>query len=293
MSRIESEFGKERETGVFSVKPKYYIFSEGEKTERKYFKNLNKSILSKNVEIINILRDYAKSGNSNPSDIINLIDELLVVDDDEITIKELKSKLRNWGHECNRDIQNILNTITSSYKDKKVFKYKELKKIVFELFSGEIYSDLSKNFMKYLLWQNCTFSPITDKICLVVDRDNKSFSKEQYNEVTNFRRKNNIDFYVSNPCFEFWLYLHFREVEKENPIDLLKNKYVTSDKRYIEDKLHELCGYTKTKINFALFESNIKKAIKREKDYEENIIGLENKLGTNVGKLVNEIINIK
>ena len=105
MSRIESEFGKERETGVFSVKPKYYIFSEGEATERKYFKNLNKSILSKNVEIINVLRDYAKSGNSNPSDIINLIDELLIVDDDEITIKELKSKLKNWGHECDRDIQ--------------------------------------------------------------------------------------------------------------------------------------------------------------------------------------------
>ena len=200
MSRIESEFGKERETGVFSVKPKYYIFSEGEATERKYFKNLNESILSKNVEIINVLRDYAKSGNSNPSDIINLIDELLIVDDDEITIKELKSKLKNWGHECDRDIQEILNIITSSYKDKKAFKYKELKKIIFELFSGEIYSDLSKNFMKYLLCQNCTF-----KICLVVDRDNKSFSKEQYNEVTTFCRKNNVDFYVSNPCFEFWL----------------------------------------------------------------------------------------
>ena len=147
--------------------------------------------------------------------------------------------------------------------------------------------------MKYLLCQNCTFSPITDKICLVVDRDNKSFSKEQYNEVTTFCRKNNVDFYVSNPCFEFWLYLHFRDVEKENPTDLLKNKYVTSDKRYIEKKLNELCGYTKTKINFALLESNIKKAIKREKNYEENIIGLENKLGTNVGKLVDEIINIK
>lgn len=215
MSRIESEFGKERETEVFSVKPKYYIFSEGEETERKYFKNLNKSMLSKNVEIINVLRDYAKSGNSNPSDIINLIDELLIVDDDKITIKELKNKLRNWGHECNRDIQYILNMIASTYRDKKVFKYKELKKIVLELFSGEIYSDLSKNFMKYLLWQNCTFSPITDKICLVVDMDNKSFSKEQYNEVTTFCKKIMLIFMLVTHVLNFGYIFIFVKLKKK------------------------------------------------------------------------------
>lgn len=291
MSRIETDFGKERNSGIFSVKPKYYIFSEGDITERKYFKKLNTSILSKNVEIINVLRDYVNVGGSNPSNIIKLIEELLVVNSNEITVKELKNKLKNWGHENNKDINSILELITKKYKDNRIIKYKELRKLVFEFFSGEIYLDLSENFMKYLSWQDITYSPLTDKICLVVDRDHGSFSKEQYNNVHNFCKNNNIGYYVSNPCFEFWLFLHFREIEKEKYDELLKNKFITSDKRYIESRLHNLCGYTKTKFNFSRFEPYINDAIMREKNYEENIIGLENKLGSNVGKLVNEMIN--
>lgn len=293
MSRIETEFGKERNSGIFSVKPKYYIFSEGDITERKYFKKLNTSILSKNVEIINVLRDYVNVGESNPSNIIKLIEELLVVNSNEITVRELKNKLKNWGHEYNKDINSILELITKKYRDNKIIKYKELRKFVFEFFSGEIYLDLSKNFMKYLSWQDITYSPLTDKICLVVDRDQESFSKEQYNNVYNFCKNNNIGYYVSNPCFEFWLFLHFREIEKEKHDIFLKNKFISSDKRYIENKLHDLCGYTKTKFIFSRFEPYINDAIRREKNYEENIIGLENKLGTNVGKLVNEMINKK
>ena len=293
MSRIETEFAKERKSGNNLIKPKYYIFSEGDVTERKYFKKLNKSILSKDVEIINILRDYACVGESNPSDIIKLINELLIVNSDEITIKELKNKLKNWGHEYSKDINSILESITSKYGDNKIIKYKDLKKLIFDLFSGEIYVDLSKNFMKYLSYQDFTYSPLIDKICLVVDRDKDSFLKSQYDEVSNFCETNNIGYYVSNPCFEFWLYLHFREIEKEKNVDLLKNEFVTDDKRYIETKLHKLCGYTKTKFNFFIFESRINDAINREKNYEENIIGLEKKLGTNVGKLVNEMINRK
>ena len=291
MSRIETDFGKERNSGIFSVKPKYYIFSEGDITERKYFKKLNTSILSKNVEIINVLRDYVNVGESNPSNIIKLIEELLVVNSNEITVKELKNKLKNWGHENNKDINPILKLITKKYKDNRIIKYKELRKLVFEFFSGEIYLDLSENFMKYLSWQDITYSPLTDKICLIVDRDHGSFSKEQYNNVHNFCKNNNIGYYVSNPCFEFWLFLHFREIEKEKYDELLKNKFITSDKRYIESRLHNLCGYTKTKFNFSRFEPYINDAIMREKNYEENIIGLENKLGSNVGKLVNEMIN--
>ena len=291
MSRIETEFAKNRKSEIRYATTKYYIFSEGEVTERKYFEHLNKSYLSKNVEIINILRDYDSTGESNPSKIIQLIDELLITNENEITIKELKRKLENWAHENNRSVKGVLKTISSKYNDNKIIKYQELKKIVYDFFMGEIYIDLSKNFVKYLNYQDVTYVPTIDKICLVVDRDKKSFTKKQYTDVSNFCKKNNIKYYVSNPCFELWLYMHFREIEKEKDDALLKNKYVSDDKRYIEDKLNKKCGYTKTSIKFSYFEPNIKTAIKREKKFEENIIGLEKKLGTNVGKLVNEIIN--
>ena len=92
MSRIETDFGKARKSDAISIKPQYFIFSEGNITERKYFKKLNSSILSNNVEIINILRDYASAGESNPSKVIRLIGELLKTNEDEISFKELKSR---------------------------------------------------------------------------------------------------------------------------------------------------------------------------------------------------------
>ena len=291
MSRIETDFGKARKSETISIKPQYFIFSEGNVTERKYFKKLNSSILSNNVEIINVLRDYTCAGDSNPSKIIRLISELLKTNEDEISIKELKNRLENWGHESNRDVKTIIDTISRKYKDEKIIKYNEIKKIIFDYFSGEIYIDLSQNFMKYLLWQDITYYPISDKINLIVHRDNISFTETLYKEVKKFCENNHVGYYVSNPCFEFWLYLHFREIEKEKNDVLLKNKYVNKDKRYIENRLHQICGYTKNNLDFQKFESKINDAIKREKNYEENIIGLEKRLGSNVGKLVNEIIN--
>ena len=41
------------------------------------------------------------------------------------------------------------------------------------------------------------------------------------------------------------------------------------------------------------FEENVYDAILREKNYEENICGLKNNLGTNIGKLVEKMIKIE
>lgn len=291
MSRIDAVFGEKRKSEKIDINIKYYIFSEGNVTEPRYFRKLNESILSKNVEILNIMRDYSDSGLSNPSHILALIKELLSKTKKEIAVKELKNKLKNWGHEYNSDVNTIIKEISSKYKDTKIIKYSDLKKLIFKNFKGEIYIDLVHNFYNYLVFHDITFSKGIDKVCLIVDRDNKSFTKSQYWDVASYCEHNDIGFYVSNPCFEFWLYLHFKEIENDDSDKMLENKKVSSSKRYLEQRLFELCGYNKTSFDFKKFEPRIINAIKREKKYEENIIGLENKLGSNVGKLVNEMIN--
>ena len=96
--------------------------------------------------------------------------------------------------------------------------------------------------------------------------------------------------YVSNPSFEFWLLPHFKEIENEDNQKMLKNPKINSSRRYLEKRLHDICRYSKTKFSFEPFEKNIYDAILREKNYEENIKKLKNNLGTNIGKLVEQII---
>lgn len=61
-----------------------------------------------------------------------------------------------------------------------------------------------------------TYDENIDKICLVIDRDKDSFistpNNRQYEYVVKTCKKKGFGLYVTNPCFEFWLLLHFDEV---------------------------------------------------------------------------------
>ncbi|MEA3422876.1 MAG: RloB domain-containing protein [Bacillota bacterium] len=62
----------------------------------------------------------------------------------------------------------------------------------------------------------------------MVDRDKGSFvnhpNNNQYAYVVEKCRENGIDFYLTNPCFEFWLLLHFDEVHQLDKTSLLEKK---------------------------------------------------------------------
>ena len=71
---------------------------------------------------------------------------------------------------------------------------------------------------------------------------------------------------------------------------MLENRKVSNSKRFLELKLSEIFGCNKKNINFEKFKPNIKKAINNEKQYEENLMYLKNNLGSNVGILLDEMI---
>jgi len=225
------------------------------------------------VTIINILRDYANLGNSNPTYLISLLQEFLNNCDSKVSVKELKNKIANWNHENPGKIN--LNTINDKldrfYKleDYKI-PYSELENLFMHLFKSEIYKDLASNFSLYFIAQDVTYSPTTDSLNMVIDRDKDSFMEKQYDEVIKFCNENKVNLYVSNPNFEFWLLLHFKEVEYEDNKKILENPKINSSRRYLEKRLHDICKYTKARFSFKPFEKNVHDAILREKNYEEN-----------------------
>lgn len=295
--RIKEPFATERESEISNYRKKYFIASEGSATEPKYFEKLNESLIKENVTVINILRDYANQGHSNPTHVIKLLQTLIDNSANEVTVGELKNKLSNWDHENpgKIDLNSAFTKLDGMYKDDNYsIPYKDLDSTFMYLFKNEAYEDMAKNFEKYFEAQDVTYSSDVDSLNMVVDRDKDSFTEEQYDKVVEFCKKNNVNLYVSNPSFELWLYMHFDEFDSENKEDLIINRKMNnSGRRYIEKRLHDACGYRKNSLNFKEFEPGIKNAIRREKDLTEDITKIKNELGTNVGLLVNKMIKEK
>ncbi|MEY8329514.1 RloB family protein [Lachnospiraceae bacterium 48-33] len=89
-----------------------------------------------------------------------------------------------------------------------------------------------------------TYAEGFDRICLIIDRDRESFvsspQNNQYQYVIDKCKEMGFGLYVTNPCFEFWLLLHFDGVFELDREKLLKNPKVTVKRRYVEQELRRL-----------------------------------------------------
>ena len=110
-------------------------------------------------------------------------------------------------------------------------------KILEQLAEKEKIINVAKHISEILQIQELTYAEGFDKICLIVDRDPQSFSEEQYDQVVQICKERQIDFYVTNPCFEFWLLLHFPDHKNLDPVKIKENSKVSSRSRYLENEL--------------------------------------------------------
>ena len=106
---------------------------------------------------------------------------------------------------------------------------------------------------------------------------------------------NDYNLGISNPCFEFWLLLHFTNCKEYDEEEIRINRKTSksrNSKRFVEKELAgKLEGsYNKSNLKFEQFKANIKNAIENEKLYEVDIEKLENNIGTRVGLIIEKMI---
>lgn len=303
--RIQKTFG-ERSEKEREVARKFYLVYEGSKTEAKYFEGIEQNKLVLNIdsliEIVPILRSYNEQDWSNPQKILDkLIEYVGEKNCDKLSKDSFVDKVIDWLSE-----EELIS-------DKGVYTKNNLKPIILNLFESAPESldlkeatKITSNFLikelnisdsivqieDYINRQFVTYEEGHDKICLIADRDKQSFKEYQYDYVIKTCNEKGYEFYVSNPCFELWLLMHYDEILTMDKDKLLANSKETpkSKKRFLEKQLSNLMdGYNKNNLDFEKLIHRISKAVQNEKSFCENAENLKMDLGCNIGLLIEEM----
>ena len=293
------------------TRKKYFLVCEGNRTEGIYFNTINelkdKIGINPLIEIISIERTYTEEGWSNPKKILEqllkdleeiengkisyktLVDKIIeiIMEDEKISSKILKEiSSEKMIENIKNDIESLDNIVENVEEDCEFLLNMIIKKLFLTI---EEIPNILEAVLRNIENKQITYSEDIDKMCLIVDRDKKSFKEEQYNYVKEECKKKNFKLYVTNPCFEFWLLLHFDEVHLINKEELLENKRASSKVRFVESELKKYFPYNKNKYNAELLIEKIDLAIENEKKFCEDIEELKDKLGSNIGLLIQEL----
>lgn len=143
------------------------------------------------------------------------------------------------------------------------------------------------------------FKEKVDILWLVIDRESVHSRKKQILEIIPQCAKKGYSLAITNPLFEFWLLMHVTDVAKYDKEILLANDWVTPAKkrRYIDKELSNILerGFNKKKGKFnqdIVSLDNIKRAIKQEEQFCRDIPDILDNLGSNVGILIEDFLNV-
>lgn len=307
--RIPKKFGETTITPR-QIKRKYFLVFEGTKTEVQYFNGIidNRDELGVDllIELTPLLRSYNEENWSNPKKILlMLIDYLENSIKQDLTVDLFLDRVADWMSEegiisansiYNREnfkVSGIKHFTENGYLPDDIIKLNTACEIIVSFISCDInIADAMASIHEYVNSHRILYDPETDKVCLITDRDKQCFKSEQYDFVLKMCEQKRYSFYVTNPCFEFWLLLHFDEVLQMNKDNLLSNPRETpkAKKRFLEKQLSILMnGYKKEHLNFDKLKNRINNAISNEEHFCEDITKLKSELGCNIGKLMKEI----
>ncbi|MCR5237403.1 MAG: RloB family protein [Lachnospiraceae bacterium] len=296
------------------VRKKYFLVYEGKNTEDIYFDGISEHRgeigINPLIELVPIMRSYSEEGWSNPKKIVDRMrDNLQEAETGEISYQSLLDWIMEYLSEEDVIYKNrtaaayVWSILQDICRDK---LHVEVSNQVDDLSS--VCSQIIDYLKEETKWNNIikdvplvienraiTYDKSLDKICFVIDRDRESFvskdGNDQYSYVLQACKENNYGFYLSNPCFEFWLLMHFDEVANLDAVKILENPKVSARHRYTEHELRRLLpGYSKSKYQVDKLIGSIGKAIQNEKLFCEDEEQLENTIGSRVGLLMEELI---
>lgn len=139
----------------------------------------------------------------------------------------------------------------------------------------------------------------TDQVCVIFDRDYKKLEM-CLDEIYDLCNKHGIKIVMSNPNFEFWLLMHFPNIDQYSQEEIRANKKnlrhqisddASTSKKFLEIQVAKnINGYTKgKKIKFEKFLPNIDLAIEQANLFCQDPQQMKDNIGTAMGQLIKKI----
>lgn len=258
----------------------YFISVEGVATEVEYLQGLSdyRTELGINALVnIEVLRRKTKDGYSAPEQVIELLEEYL--------------SLREAG---NNIFSDIPDEIKNNFSPDFIQLYIETPESIspkernrFELALRKTGYDLA--YRKYL----SKYTSNLDEFCILIDRDTGSHSSEDMNFILQYCKEKNYRCFITNPCFEFWLLLHFSDVYEEysDQLDLIReNKKVSNAHTFVSNELSVKAHHGKKGIAFKeKYLPHIEEAIIRASKFASDNEALITDIGCNIWILIKEM----
>jgi hypothetical protein len=128
-----------------------------------------------------------------------------------------------------------------------------------------------------------------EEFCLIVDRDEKSFSENQVQTVSEICDQRKFRLIISNPCFELWLLLHF-----DIPKETILSKCIQTGG--LKEELRKYSRINEGPVQGDEFKDNVDKARQKLRDYTQDIEILKRPtssgpdcIGSNIGYLIDDL----
>ena len=257
-----------------------FLSVEGSITEVDYFRNIDKfrAELGINALVrIEVIRRSYDDTRSDPSSVLSLLEELVDL------------------HENGADVSKLVSILPPCYDAECVRTYltrpESIDAAVVSAFRKKMHSiGLDIAYMKFV--SSC--DEREDLFCVVLDRDSDSHSIKQLEDTAAKCFEKGYKFFITSPCFEFWLLMHLCDVsssyEKEIE-EIRKNHRISNRHTFLSYEVSRRANHKK-RISEPIFKKeylpNIDYAIAQSEKFEtsvENIIknGL---IGSNLRDLI-------
>lgn len=273
----------ERLQGSREPRKIFWLSVEGTVTEHDYFRGLSKYRERAGIPAlieVEALGRVRNKGDSSIEDVRELMDEFLHTR--STSIKELILQIEPTFFDVYpvHVLQDYLNDgLSVSNRNKFVDTLQRI--------------GINIRYLKYLKER----SSEEDGFCVVIDRDQYSHTIEGILQCKKWCEEHSVHFFLSNPCFEFWLLLHFRDISVDYNADekamMLKNHKISNKHTYIGKELSTAIemltgrGQHKGIRQFEiLYGPRIDQAVERSIKFASTFPELFSELGTSIPALL-------
>lgn len=262
----------------------FFLSVEGNVTEVDYFRHIGKykdQLGIKDMVFIDVVRRANTDTSSDPYSVLSLLEEIV--------------DLHDHGIDYNR-LQDFL---PEGYDIEFVQKYIENPELISpeqaEIFSRKLQGrGLDLSYFRFI--SQCDKD--NDVFCILIDRDARNHDRTSLSVINEKCRTNGYDFYLTAPCFEFWLLLHLCNIKNEyaNLLDdIATNPTISNKHTFVSKEVSKKANHSKhisEKTFKEYYLGKVDDAVEQAESFENDInslINMQSSIGTNLPALFRKL----